>query len=92
MIRMLSLSIALASLVALAGFPIPDVERTMIASARHAFVAALPTAANGYAAVIEPAARWRESGSLLALALGLFGAAVVVRRRDAGSASRRDRH
>jgi len=80
MIKLLSVTIAAASILALTGFRAGDAGRPLRSSITRAMSAVL-SPSETVAPPLDPVSRWAEAGSLLVLASGLFGAAVAVNRR-----------
>jgi len=76
--RLFLLTLAMAGVLAMSGLPARDggTRATML----RQFVAAR-TIAPGVLPIADRNARWTECGSLLLLATGMFGAALVVGRR-----------
>jgi hypothetical protein len=77
--RLLSLIAGAAGVLAVTGFPAHPAVAPPLLTVWHALTWALSPAAS-VVTISDQSARWTECGSLLLLATGMFGAAVLVGR------------
>jgi hypothetical protein len=77
--KVFSLLLGAAGVLVVTGFPVHLSAAPSLLAAWQT-VSQAAAAPVGAAAIIDPGARWIECGSLLLLATGMFGAAVLVGR------------
>ena len=80
MMKLFSLLVGAAGVVVMTGVP-AQLSASPAVMARWQAVSHTGSAAVAAAAIPDAGARWAESGSLLLLASGMFGAAVLIGRR-----------
>ena len=77
--KVFSLLVGAAGVLVVTGFPVQLSAAPSLLAAWQT-VSHAAAASGGTAAIMDPGGRWVECGSLLLLATGMFGAAVLVGR------------
>jgi hypothetical protein len=79
MMKLFSLLVGAAGVVVMTGVP-AQLSASPVMARWHS-ISQTGSAATAAGAIPDAGARWAESGSLLLLATGMFGAAVLIGRR-----------